>query len=77
MKSNITLKVDAELVRDAKILAAKRGTSVSRMLGDHLEQLIRDDRAYEVSKRRALDRLDRGFDLRWSPVDDRDELHER
>ena len=77
MKSNITLKIDAELVRDAKVLAAERGTSVSRMLADHLEQLIRDERAYDASKRRALDRLDEGLDLEWTPPADRGELHER
>lgn len=77
MKSNITLKVDAELVREAKVLAARRGTSVSGLLAEHLEQLIRDERAYEASKRRALDRLEKGLDLGWTPAADRGELHER
>jgi hypothetical protein len=77
MKSNITLKVDAELVREAKVLAAQRGTSVSRLLADHLEQLIRRERAYDASKRRALDRLDKGIDLQWTPPAYRGELHER
>jgi hypothetical protein len=77
MKSNITLKVDAELVREAKVLAAQRGTSVSRLLADHLEQLIRSERAYEANMRRALDRLEKGLDLEWTPAADRGELHER
>ena len=77
MKSNITLKVDSDLVREAKVLAARRGTSVSRLLAEHLEDLIRSDKAYEVSKRRALQRLERGFDLGWTPAEDRSELHER
>ena len=77
MKSNITLKVDSDLVREAKVLAARRGTSVSRLLADHLEELIRRDKAYEASKRRALQRLEKGFDLRWTPAEDRSELHER
>ena len=77
MKSNITLKVDSDLVREAKVLAARRGTSVSRLLADHLEGLIRSEKAYEASKRRALQRLERGFDLGWTPAEDRNELHER
>ena len=77
MKSNITLKVDSDLVREAKVLAARRGPSVSRLLADHLEELIRRDKAYEASKRRALQRLEKGFDLRWTPAEDRSELHER
>jgi len=77
MKSNITLKVDSDLVREAKVLAAQSGISVSRMLAEHLEELIRRERAYDASRRRALNRLDRGFDLGWAPTEDRGELHER
>lgn len=77
MKTNITLKVDADLLREAKVLAAKQGTSVSRLLASQLEELIRRDRAYETAKRRALARLRKGFDLGWAPVGSRDELHER
>lgn len=77
MKRNITLRVDNDLVRDAKVLAARRGSSVSRLLAEELEQLVRRDRAYEAARRRALARLSRGYDLGWTPPTSRDELHER
>ena len=77
MKTNITVKIDANLVREAKVLAAKRGTSVSRLLADQLEILIRNDKAYEIAKRRALARLKQGFDLGWTPPTTREELYER
>jgi hypothetical protein len=77
MKTNITLKLDADLVREARILAAAEGTSVSQMLADRLEALIRDRKAYDVAKRRAVARLRRGLDLRWTKPKTRDELHER
>ena len=77
MKTNITLRIDADLVREAKVLAAQRGTSVSRLLAEHLEDLIRRDRAYEAAKNHALEVLKRGFDLGWTPASSRDELHER
>ena len=77
MKTNVTLRIDAELVREAKVLAARRGTSVSRLLADELENLVREDRAYEAARRRAVRRLERGLDLGWSPPSSRDELHER
>lgn len=35
------------------------------------------DREYERARQRALARLDRGFDLGWTPPASRDELHER
>jgi len=77
MKTNLTLSVDAELVRDAKVLAARRGTSVSRMMADQLEDLVRRDREYEAARQRAVGRLAEGYDLGWTPPASRDELHER
>lgn len=77
MKSNITLRLDRDLLRDAKVLAARRGTSVSRLVAGQLEELVRRDRDYEAAKKRALARLEKGFDLGWAPPASREELHER
>ena len=40
MKTNVTLKMDVELLREARILAAKQGTSISRMLSETLEEML-------------------------------------
>jgi hypothetical protein len=77
MKTNITVKVDADLIREAKVLAAREGTSISALITDQLEQIVRSSKRYEQARRRALARLERGFDLRWTPPASRDELHER
>ena len=77
MKNNITLRVDADLIREAKVLAARQGTSVSAMLAEQLEELIRLEKAYEAASARALRRIQKGWDLGWTPVRDRQELHER
>lgn len=77
VKSNITLKLDAAIIREAKILAAQRGTSVSRLLAQQLEELVRREKAYETARSRALTRLDGGIDLGWSPLEERGELYER
>ncbi len=77
MKTNITLKVDAELAREARILAAKRGLSLSRMVSEELEQLVDHDRIFEQTRKRALRRLRQGYELAWRKPADRDELHER
>jgi hypothetical protein len=77
MKTNVTLRLDADLLREAKVLAARKGSSVSRLMAEQLEELVREDREYERARRRALARLDQGFDLRWTPPASRDELHER
>ena len=40
-RANVTLSIDKDLLREARILAAQEGTSVSRLLADRLEALIR------------------------------------
>lgn len=77
MMANITLRLDSDLIREAKVLAAQRGTSVSRMLAGQLEELVRRDKDYVAAQRRALARLEKGLDLGWQPAGSRDELHER
>jgi predicted transcriptional regulator len=77
MKTNVTLKLDSDLLREARVLAAEEGRSVSALLTDRLEGVVRDRKAYEKARRRALARLREGLDLRWTPPKSRDELHER
>jgi hypothetical protein len=77
MKANITLKIDSDLLRAAKVLAAEDGTSISAMMSARLEQMVRERRTYESARKRALARLREGTDLQWTPPRTRDELHER
>jgi Family of unknown function (DUF6364) len=77
MKTNVTLKLDADLLREARTLAAEEGRSLSALLTDYLEALVRERNAFDSARRRALTRLRDGLDLRWTPVRSRDEIHER
>ena len=77
MKTNITLKLDRDLLRKAKILAAENDTSVSALVAEQLEKAVRDRDGYEQAKRHALAILRKGFDLGYKPPASRDELHER
>jgi hypothetical protein len=77
MKTNITLKLDAEVLREAQILATEEGSSVSGLLAAKLEELVRERKGYDRARRRAVARLRDGLDLGWSPAASRDELHER
>lgn len=77
MKTNVTLKLDADLLREARVVAAEEGCSVSALLTERLEGLVRERKAYEQAKRRSLARLRSGLDLRWTPPRSRGELHER
>ena len=77
MKTNITLKLDSELLREVRVLAAEEGTSVSALLAERLEKIVREHKAYSRAKKRALARLREGLDLQWRRPHSRDELHER
>jgi predicted transcriptional regulator len=77
MKTNLTLKLDADLVREVRILAAEQNTSISALLSERLQKMVLERRAYDRSRRRALARLQEGFDLGWKKPRSRDELHER
>ncbi|MGA8223234.1 MAG: hypothetical protein WB780_16405 [Candidatus Acidiferrales bacterium] len=77
MKTNITLKLDADLLREARILAAEERLSISALLAAKLEEIVRQRKGYDRSRRRAVARLEKGFDLGWTPPGSRDEIHER
>jgi hypothetical protein len=77
MKTNITLKLDASLLREIRVLAAEEGTSISALLAERLEQIVRERKTYQRARKRALARLRDGLELEWTPPRSRDELHER
>jgi hypothetical protein len=77
MKSNITLKLDADLLREVRILAAEQDTSISALLAARLEEIVRQRKSYDRARKRALARLREGLDMQWTPPRSRDELHER
>jgi Family of unknown function (DUF6364) len=77
MKTNITLKIDADILREARVLAAEEGRSISGLVTDRLESIVRERKAFDKARRRAVARLREGLDLQWTPAKSRDELHER
>lgn len=63
MKQNVTVSLDRQTVRKAKILAARRETSISGLVAAQIEAMVDADEAYEQAKRQALALLDQGFHL--------------
>mgnify|MGYP001558480874 CR=1 FL=1 len=74
---NITLTLDEETLREARVLAAERGLSVSAFLRLELAGLVERQRGYERAKASALRRLQRGHSLGGGRLPTRDELHDR
>ena len=77
MKTNITLKLDSEILRQVRILAAEEGSSISGLLAAKLQEMVRERKNYARAQRRALARLRQASDLGWVRPSSRDELHER
>ena len=76
-KQNLTIRLDRQTIRMAKILAARRSTSISGLLARQIEILVGEEEAYERAERRAISLLDQGFHLGGIIRASRDELHER
>ena len=76
-KQNITLSLDKDLIRQARQLSARKSMSVSKLLGEELERLVRDHKQYEQAKRRALATMKKGFHMGGRITATRDELYDR
>jgi len=74
---NITISMDEDTARWARIEAARRGTSVSRMLGELLRQQRLQDAEYKAALRRYLDRDAVSLKSADQRYPDRSSLHER
>jgi cytosine/adenosine deaminase-related metal-dependent hydrolase len=76
---NVTLSISEETLRMAKHLAVEKGTSLSRLLSEHLEEIVRTQDRFERARTSALARMKRGLPMgvggraRWT----RDDLHGR
>jgi hypothetical protein len=76
MKQNITLSIDAKLLKSARVIAAERGVSVSTLLAEELRDLVKQEAAYERAKSKAFALLARPFRLGGKRIKDRAALHD-
>lgn len=76
---NVTLALPKDLLKEARLVAVERGTSLSGLLAEYLERAVREDERYEQARRRIRQRLRRGFDLgtKGAKLPGRVHLHER
>jgi len=76
---NITLSLPKDLLKKAKHLAVEKNTSLSKLLSQHLEELVRREERYRQARQRQLYLMEKGFDMqvKETPAWKRDELHER
>lgn len=55
-RKNVTVTLDQDVARWARIEAAKLDTSVSKMLGDFLKERMTEEQSYERAMKYALSR---------------------
>lgn len=56
-RRNLTLQLDDGIIQRAKVVAARRGTSISGLVAKQLEELVERDARYEEASHRALEVL--------------------
>ncbi|HET8785063.1 MAG TPA: DUF6364 family protein [Candidatus Limnocylindrales bacterium] len=54
-RTNLTLQLDEDVIRRARVMAAKRGTSVSALVARELGEMAAQDDRYEAARDRALE----------------------
>jgi hypothetical protein len=76
-KQNVTISLSRQVLKKAKILAARRETSISGLLAQQIEFLVGDEEAYDRAEQQARALLDKGFHMGGIIRSGGDELHER
>ncbi len=76
---NVTLALSRSLLRKVKLLAVERDTSISGLLTEFLEEIVKKHDGYERARRKAIRDLHRPADLATGgrPSWNRDDLHRR
>lgn len=77
MRRNITVSIDAQLLKRARAHAAQRGVSISGMLAQELRALLDRESEYESARKAALAQLDEGFSMGGSRLPKREALYDR
>jgi hypothetical protein len=73
---NVTVVLDAEVARWARLAAAEHDMSVSRFLGDLLKEHMLAGGSYQTAMREAI--REKPLSSKWTGrLPSRDEIHER
>ena len=77
MLKNVTITLDEETARWARIEAARRDTSVSRLVGELLRRYMEESESYASAMNDFLARRPRRLRRVGERYPSREELHER
>jgi uncharacterized membrane protein len=77
MKRNVTLALDEELLHRARIVCQKKRTTLTRVIRDRLEDLVRQNEEYQSAMERIIARMKERPIKVGKKTWTRDELHAR
>lgn len=74
---NVTITLEDDVAKWARILAARNDTSVSRFVGEMLKERMVREETYQSAQRRFTGRRPTKMRITSKPLPDRDEIHDR
>lgn len=74
---NVTITLDEEVARWARIRAAERDTSVSRLVGEMLRDQMTTEEGYRAAEKEFFSVRPRRMRKADQPLPSREELHDR
>ena len=74
---NVTITLKEEVARWARIKAAERNTSVSRLLGEILQERMQEEEGYQLAMKQYLAQGPQPLKKAGQGYPRREELHER
>lgn len=78
MKRNITISIEDHLAKEAKVLAAKKDTSISQLLADKLKEIVNSEKEIMKAKKSFLRITQKKYKLNYSArTFKRNDLYER
>ena len=76
-KQNLTISLDRKTIQKARVIAARKSTSISALVARQIEILVGEEEAYERAMRQAFAMLEKGFHMGDVKRVSRDDLHDR
>jgi hypothetical protein len=76
-KVNLTIKIDKDLIRKIRVVAAEEGVSISGIFSEFIQEKYGKTKSYEAAMKRAIALMNSGIELNWEKPLSRDEMHER
>ena len=77
MTRNLTIQLDENTIKMARIVAARRSISISRLVAEEIKKASDSEDYWLTSKRTALNQLKQPFHLGGRKLPSRESLYER